>query len=107
LLTVALDDCGRRELDVQLKVGELLLRANLALADVDDAVGDLPRRGRAVPLLPRAQVVARADEHGRVGRRWRRSRARRARRDNWRLRPRGIVDVPAPIRLHRRIGITE
>ena len=106
-LAVALHLGRRRELDVQLHVGELLLGPQHALAGLQHAAFHRPRRGRSVGHLPRAEIVARAEQHDRIGRRGDQASLGRRRRDDRRIRPRSVVHAPLAVRLHRRVVVAD
>ncbi len=104
-LAGALDLFRRGELHVELEVGELLLRFDHALGRLQHAVLHRPAEGRLVGAhLPGARFAARAQQHGGV----RRRRSRRGSgRDDARLRPRAVVNVPLAVRLHRGVFVSE
>ncbi len=96
---------GRGPLDVDLAVAELVARGEHARARPGDegAVLDLPR-GLAVARTPAGQVLA-VEQDDRVRRRLagRLLRAGRAGRDDGRLGPVAVVDVPLAAGQHRRV----
>ena len=96
----------RRPFDVQLAVAEFISRPNGAFARRDDhgARCDRPAGRVALFSLPFGQIRA-VEQHDGVRRRRTRRllRAERAGRDDGRLRPRAIVDVPFAAGQHRRV----
>ena len=106
-LAVALHDRWRRELDVQLHVSELRFRAQHAFAGREHAGLHLPGGRLPVGHRPVRQIAAAREQHRRVRRRRHHQRLGAARRHDRRLRPRGIVNVPLAVRLHRRVGVAQ